>query len=61
MVFYVFQIADNCPKMRSKKAGELRVALATNQKVAHEQQFIGSFPSLEDHRYHPVKGEVSWN
>ncbi|XP_056135636.1 uncharacterized protein LOC130112333 [Lampris incognitus] len=56
--FPEYKIDEDSPKLRRKKAGELKVALATNQPVVQEQQFNGSFPPVEEHRNHPVTGEA---
>ncbi|XP_058639845.1 uncharacterized protein si:dkey-31c13.1 [Onychostoma macrolepis] len=54
-----YKIPDDIHKQRKESAGRLRCALTKNPSaVTLEEQYVACFPRIEEHKNHPVVGEV---
>lgn len=54
-----YKIPDDIHKQRKESAGCLRHALTKNPSaVKLEEQYVACFPAIEEHKNHPVVGEV---
>ncbi|XP_073729382.1 uncharacterized protein [Misgurnus anguillicaudatus] len=60
-----YKIPDDIHKQRKESSGSLRRALTTNPSaVKFEEQYVGHFPEIEEHKNHhvvkePFKGEAA--